>query len=368
MSARATTAAQGFSQKILLETYDKNLIEVICNRDYEGEINNVGSVLNILALERVSEKTYTGANLSPDSLYEKNSVLTIDQYKSFYWQEKTLDNWISYIKEPKPKIVVQTAEERNKNMDIYALGKYGDVAAGNRIGTDYSTGDVTVDAVTGLVTGNGTTFTAAMVGKSFKAAGHTAWYRVKTFSSTTELIIEDDFDDVASAYTGGAIAGGSAYVIQANTALTITAANLLSTVAKMKLRLDLAEKEGKSSVPDMDRVLLVPPEFEQILVQATGIALHVPAVYEELVKVGMITELQGFKVIKTNRLSGDNTDGYHMLALHPNWQTFADTLLQAGIEEDLIGNFGTAYKDLFVYGSKITDKRRHFAVDALVKF
>lgn len=367
MSARATTLAQGFSQKLLLEMYDKSLVEVICNRDYQGEINNVGSVLNILAIERVSEKTYTGANLTPDSLYEKNAVLTIDQWKSFYWQEKTIDNWQSYIKEPHPKVVVQTADERNRNMDLYVLGKYGDVAAGNRVGTDYSTGDVAID-VAGAVTGNGTTFTAAMVGKGFKATGHTKWYRVKTYTSATEIVIENDEDDVTSTYDGGVIAGGTAYVIEAATVLTITAANLLDKVAALKLRLDKAEAEGKTSVPDQDRVLLVPPEFESILIKATGVALHVPAVYEELVKVGMITELQGFKVFKTNRLSGNNTDGFHILALHPNWQTFADTLLEAGIEEDLIGNFGTAYKDLFVYGSKVTDKRRHFAAELFAKF
>ena len=28
------------------------------------------------------------------------------------------------------------------------------------------------------------------------------------------------------------------------------------------------------------------------------------------------------------------------------------------MEEDIIGNFGTAYKDLFVYGAKVTDSRR----------
>lgn len=367
-SARATTLAQGFSQKLLLEMYDKSLIEVICNRDYEGEINQAGSVLNILNIDRVSEKIYNGADLTPDSLYENNAVLTIDQWKSFYWQEKTIENWQSYCKQPKPKVVVQTAEERNKNMDTYAFGLYGDVAAGNRIGTDYNTGDVTVGATTGVVTGNDTVFTAAMVGKGFKADGHTKWYRIKTYTSATSITIEDDLDDVASAYTGGAIAGGSSYVIEAATVLTVAADNLLDTIAKMKLRLDKAEANGFSTVPDSDRWLIVPPEFETVLVKATGIALHVPAVYDELIKVGMITELQGFKIFKSNRLSGNNTDGYHILAGHSNWLTFAEKLLESTIEEDLPGNFGTAYKDLFVYGGKVADKRRHFACELFAKF
>lgn len=70
---------------------------------------------------------------------------------------------------------------------------------------NYSTGTVTVTAVTGAVAGSGTTFTSAMVGKGFKADGHTTWYRVKSFAVATSIVIEDDKDDVTSAYTGGAI-------------------------------------------------------------------------------------------------------------------------------------------------------------------
>jgi len=368
MAARANTLAQGFSSKLMLELYDKSLIDSIVNRDYQGEINAVGSKLNILNFDRVSEKTYSGANLTADSLTENNAQLIIDQYKSFYWKELTLDNWLSYIKDPHPTIVSQVSNERNKNMDSFLFGLYGDVGAGHRVGTDYTTGTVTVDVTTGAVTGSGTTFTAAMVGKGFKADGHTTWYRVKTYSGATSIVIEDDKDDITSAYTGGAIAGGSTYTIEAATVLQITTANLLSKVAALKQKLDLAEKNGYSSVPDMDRWLVVPPEFETLLVQASGVALHVPAVYEDLVKKGFITEIQGFKVFKSNRLTGDNTDGYHVLAGHPSWVTFAEKVLEARIEEDLIGNFGSAYKDLFVYGAKTTDARRHMATEGFWKF
>ncbi len=368
MAARASTLAQGFSQKLMLEMYDKDLSSVITNTDYEGEINGVGSKLNILNFDRVSEKTYADAALTADSLTENNAQLVIDQYKSFYWKEKTLANWLSYIKNPHPTIVTQVANERNKNKDEYLFGLYGDVGAGNRVGTDYSTGTVTVDVTTGQVTGSGTTFTAAMVGKGFKADGHTTWYRVKTYNGATDIIIEDDKDDVTSAYTGGAIAGGSTYTIEANTVISITTANLLQYVGQLKKKLDLAEANGYSSVPDTDRFLIVPPEFEYNLVRASGVALHVPEVYQELVKKGFITELLGFKVFKCNRLSGDNTDGYHVLAGHSNWMTYAEKVLEARIEEDIIGDFGSAYKDLFVYGAKVTDARRHFATELFATF
>ncbi len=366
-SARATTLAQGFSQKLLLEMYDKSLLDVVVNRDYEGEINAVGSKLNILNIARITEKTYTGANLSADDLYENNCVLTISQWKSFYWKEKTIDNWQSYIKDPHPTVVAQKADERNKNMDSYAFGLYGDVGAGNRVGTDYTTGDVAIDA-SGNVTGNGTTFTAAMVGKGFKATGHTTWYRVKSYAGATSIVIEDDFDDLTSAYTGGVIAGGTAYTIEAATVLSITTSNLLQYVGQLKLKLDKAEANGYNSVPDADRWLIAPPEFEDTATRASGVVLHVPDAYEELVKKGMITMLKGFKVFKSNRLTGNNTDGFHVLAGHPSWMTFAEKLLEADIEEDLIGNFGSAYKDLFVYGGKVPDSRRHMAAEGFWKF
>jgi hypothetical protein len=372
-SAYATKVAEGFSQKLLLEMYDRSLIDTIVNRDYEGEINGVGSKLNILNFARISEKTYVNAALSADSLYEVNATLTIDQYKSFYWKEKTLAKWLSYIKNPHPTVVSQKADERNKNMDTFVLGLYADVGAGNRVGTDYTTGTVTVADTTGVVTpAAGATFSAAMEGRGFKADGHTKWYRVKVGSYASQgngnLVIEDDSDDEISAYTGGAIAGSSTYTIEAATVLSITTTNLLQYVSKLKEKLDIVERYGYSSVPDSDRWLIVPPEFESILVRASGVALHVPDVYTELIKKGMITQLQGFNVFKSNRLTGNNTDGWRILAGHSSWVTFAEKLLTAEMEEDLPGDFGSAYKDLFVYGAKVTDARRHFAAEGFWKF
>lgn len=348
--------------------YDINLLDAIVNRDYEGEINAVGSKLNILNFDEIEEKTYANAAMTADSLSENNAQLIIDQYKAFYWKEKVLAKWLSYIKNPHATIVDQVAKLRAKNMDTFALGLYADVGAGNRVGTDYETGTVTVTVTTGAVVGNGTTFTSDMVGRGFKADGHTDWYRVKTFTDTTHITIEDDKDDVDSAYTGGAIAGGSSFTIEAATPLAITTANLLNSVGLLKLKLDTAEAEGHNTVPDTDRWLIVPPQFEQKLVQATGVALHVPEVYTELVKRGFIGELQGFKVFKSNRLSGNNTDGWRVLAGHPNWMTFAENVLQVRMEEDLPGDFGTAYKDLFVYGAKVTDSRRHMAAEGYFTF
>lgn len=367
MSAYGTKVAEGFSQKLLLEMYDMNLTDSMVNRDYEGEINDVGSKLNILAIERITQKTYTGANLTPDSLYEKNAVLEITEFKSFYWAEKTIDKWKSYIKNPHSTVVTQKADERSRDLDLFSLSFYPDVASGNRVGTDYTTGTVEVDA-SGNVTGSGTAFTSAMEGRGFKASGQTKWYRVKTVSSGTAMIIEDDFDDVASAYTGGVISAGATFIVEAVTPVQITTANLLTKISAMKLKLDTAERNGFNSVPDSGRILIMPAEFDAILVKASGIALHVPEVFSNLVQKGYRGNLLGFQIFVSNRLSGDNVDGFHTLALHTNWLTFAEKLLEVGMEEDLIGNFGSAYKDLFVYGGKVADKRRGFASEGFFTF
>src|SRR3990167_5384007 len=161
MASRGNTIAQAFSNKVMTEVYDKDVLDEVVNRDYEGEINAVGSKINVLNFDRVSEKTYSGTDLTADSLTENNMALTIDQYKSFYWKEKTLDNWLSYIKNPHPTIVSQVADERSKNMDEFIFGLYPDVGAGNRVGTDETGGTVEVAVTTGVVTGSGTTFTSA---------------------------------------------------------------------------------------------------------------------------------------------------------------------------------------------------------------
>jgi hypothetical protein len=368
MSAYGTKLAEGFSQRLMKQMYDISLVDAIVNRDYEGEINKVGSKLNILNFDEITEKTYANSQMTADSLTENNAQLIIDTYKSFYWKEKVLAKWLSYIKDPHATIVDQVSKLRAKNMDTFVFGGYADVGAGNRVGTDYTTGTVTVTVTSGAVVGSGTTFTEGMVGRGFKALGHTKWYRVATFTDTTHITIEDDLDDVDSVYSGGAIAGGATYTIEAATPLAITTSNLLTEIAALKLKLDSAEANGHNAVPDTDRWLIVPPNFETILVRATGVALHVPEVYSELVKRGFITELLGFKVFKSNRLTGNNTDGWRVLAGHPNWMTFAETVLNVRMEEDLPGDFGTAYKDLFVYGKKVTDTRRHMAAEGYFTF
>lgn len=363
-SAYATKLAEGFSSKLIKTIYENAPIDEFVNRDYEGEINAVGSKLNILSLARLSEKTYNGSNLTPDDLTEVNTQLVIDQYKSFYWREKTIDKWKSYIKNPKGTVVTQIANERKKNIMTYLMGFWTDAGAGNWYGTDYTTGTVAVANSTGVVTGTGTTFTAAMVGKPFKATGHTKWYRVASYSSATSITIENDSDDETTSYDGGAISAGATYTIQANTVKTIDN----SSVKFLDMILDLKQKLDEAEVPDEDRNIFLPPAAFTSMAKDTSIKLSVESAYQELVTKGYKGEIEGFRIWTTSRVPGDNTNGFHIVAAHKSFLTFADKALEVGMEEDLIGNFGSAYKDLFVYGAKVADERRKFAAHAFVKF
>jgi hypothetical protein len=358
MSAYSTKLAEAFSAKVLKELYARSVFDDLVNRDYEGDISQAGSVCNILSFAKLQEKDYNGSNLAPDDLNESNAQLTITKQKSFYFKVRTIDKFKSYIKNPESIVKEQTFLERKKNVDAFVLGYYAKAAAGQWIGTNYTTGTVTVDA-SGNVTGSGTTFTSSMVGKPFQATGQTAWYRIATFVSTTSITIQDDLDDVASQYTGGAIAGGTAYTIQANTPVAITGSNIKSKLIAIKTMFDNAE------VPEDQRMVFLPPTISQWILQATDIVLNVPAAYENLVVKGFITELLGMKIFETPRVQGDNTNGYHIIGAQKNWLTFADKILEADVEEQLIGNFGAAYKDLYVYGAKVADNRRKFGVHML---
>lgn len=74
------------------------------------------------------------------------------------------------------------------------------------IGTvDYTTGTISVTNGDATVTGSGTTFTAAMVGRYLKVDTDGFWYRIASFTSTTSIELEDEYQ--------GATSAGASYTI-----------------------------------------------------------------------------------------------------------------------------------------------------------
>jgi hypothetical protein len=352
MATYGTTLAQGFSQKVISLFFEQSIAMDISNQDYEGEIKDKLSKLNIMTFGAISLKKYEGSALEADNVVENVGVLETDQQKAYYFKIQSLQRFHSWIKNPDGTLIATLAKTLAQEIDSFVLGFGGDVAAGNRVGTDADDSTtITITATTGaFVVAGGTPVTSAWVGKGIKAVGHTKWYRVKSQSSTTEGFIEDDSDDLTSAYTGGAISGGTSYVVESAAKVQVAYNTFYGKILELKQKLDEAQ------IPSSDRFLILPPVLANLLLKTSELIPAVPTAYEAVLK-GFIGEVAGFKVYMSNQVAGDNTDGYQVLAIHKSWLTFAMGWTESGIE-DLIGDFGKAYKGLNIYGAKVVDERR----------
>ncbi|KKP97245.1 MAG: hypothetical protein UR99_C0017G0028 [Candidatus Moranbacteria bacterium GW2011_GWD2_36_12] len=361
MSSFSTNVGEKFASNVITKFFETAVAPMITNDNYEGEIKGGGADrLNILSVaEDQGLQTYTGADLTLGNATESEGVLTVSQKKAYYFGIKSWDKFKSYAEDVDSDLIKQKAGELQEAVDAYVLGLYGDVGAGNRVGTDYTTGTVTVDVTTGAVTGSGTTFASGMVGKGFKALGHTAWYRVKTYSSTTAIVIEDDSDDDTSAYTGGAIAGGATYVIEANTAVQVTASTVYTKIVALRTKLN------KTKTPKADRWLVIPADIAGVVDTCTEL-VHATQKGDDVVANGFMGRLAGFNVYENEEVSGDGTNGYHCMAGHKSAICFAMAFVETGVE-DLQGNFGKAYKGLNCYGAKVIDRRRKALAEGFFK-
>lgn len=361
MSAYATNLAEIFAKNALEKFFEMAVTPMITNDDYSGEIEGKASRLNVLTFsESQGLQDYTGSDLTLGDVTESEGTLVTDQQKAYYFKIKSIDRFKSYVKDPESTLMEEKAGQLQEAVDLHVLGRYTKVASGNRVGTDYTTGTVTVDVTTGAVTGSGTTFTSGMVGKGFKATGHTQWYRIKTYSSTTAIVIEDDKDDETSAYTGGAIGAGATYTIEANTSITVTKDTIYSYLLKLKKKL------SQRKIPKNNRWVVLNSEAVEILAQA-GVVVRDVESDTKHIENGSVGRIAGFDVYENEQVAGDNTTGYWFLAGHKSAITFAMAFVESGIE-DLQGNFGKAYKGLNVYGSKVLDERRKALASLFAKF
>jgi hypothetical protein len=347
-----TNLGEKFAASSVKLFFEEAVAPMITNQDWEGEIKGGGADrVNILTFGAISLQDYTpGTPLNLDTPTESEGSLVINQQKGYRFKINSLLKFEQAVNDQDSTLLQNASGALTEAVDAFILGLEGDVAAGQRVGTDYTTGTVTVDVTTGLVTGSGTTFTAAMVGKGFKAAGHTVWYRVKTYTSATSIVIEDDLDDVATAYTGGAIGAGATYTIEAATKVTVDASNIYAKVIALKTKLDQAK------VPKRDRWLVVNSAVSAILLQSSVLTRAVES-DTSVIRNGMIGRLAGFDIYENEQVAGNNTTGYKVLAGHKSWCTFAFAFTETGIE-DISGEFGKAYKGLTCYGAKVLDERR----------
>ena len=352
MTNFGTNVGEKFAKNTLKIFFERAIAPDITNQDYEGEIKGGGADrLNVLTFGALALKDYSGSALSVDTPSESEAQLIVNQKKAYYFQIESFAKFSSYVEDAESTLIDTAGKTLARTVDAFVLGLYADVASGNRVGTNYTTGTVTVDVTTGAVTGSGTTFTSAMVGLGFKATGHTAWYRIKTYSSGTAIVIEDDKDDVATAYTGGAISAGATYTIEASTVLTVDKTTIFDYIVDLKTKLDEAQ------IPAEDRWLALPAKISNLLLKSSQLQTAVSTAYEDVIKKGIVGYVAGFKVYSNEQVSGNNTTGYYCLAGHKSFITMAMAFTESGVEP-FIGGFGQNFKGLNCYGAKVADERR----------
>lgn len=338
-----------YSLKLVELLYNETIYTKVTNTNYEGEIRNSGDRVRVRTLGKLTLSPYTKQmTLVSQDLTPTYEDLIIDQQYYFKFEVDDIDklqNDIDTINE----YAATSKRDMQELLDTDILGYMAkNVHENNVIGTSYSTGTVAVATGTGVVTGTGTTFTAGMVGGYFKATGHTTSYIVSAFTSSTSITI---VDQGASTYSGGTIAGGTAYTIQAATPVQVTKSTIYSQVVALRTRL------GNRKTPKEGRFLVVNSEFEGVLLQAPEFIPAVGAAYEDAVKGAKIGRIAGFDVYSSEAVIGSNTSttGFWYIAGTKDYCAMALQIMKTNVipSEQSENTFTTTCKGLLVWGRKV---------------
>jgi len=344
-----------YSLKLVELLYNDTLYPNITNTTYEGAIKDSGDRVRVRTLGKIALSAYTkGMQLVKQELTPTYEDLIIDKQYYFSFGVDDIDklqNDVNAISE----YASNTKNDMEDLVDIDILTYMAEnVKGSNMVGTNYSTGTAAVAATTGVVTGTGTTWTAAMVGGIFVASTGTS-YLITARSSNTSITI---VDLGGSTYTGGVIAD-SAYTIAAATALSVTKSNVYEKIVALRTAL------GQSLSPKEDRFLVVNSQFEGILMQAPEFIPAVASAYENVVQKGLIGSIAGFKVYTTENIKGNNTTGYFFVAGNKTYCSMAMQIMKTSIipSEMSEDSFISTVKGLLVWGRKVFNGNRgHGAV------
>lgn len=348
-----------FSLKLVEVLYNDTLYPSITNTKYEGQIKNEGDKVRVRTAARITLSAYTkGMTLVKQDLNPTSEDLEIDQQKYFAFGVDDIDkiqNDVDGIAEYAANAKMDMSEDIDTNLLDYMRKNVGQSASSdqtaNVVGTSYATGTVEVAVTTGVVTGTGTTFTAAMVGGYFKATGHSVSYLVTARNSNTEIVITD-LDGVG--YSGGAIAAGAAYTIAGATAVAITKSNIYEKIVALRTAL------GKALCPKEGRFLVVNSQFIGLLIQAPEFIPAVRSAYENVVEKGLVGSIAGFKVFESELVAGDNSTGYWFVAGTKDFCAFACQILKTSVvpSEADPNSFVSTCKGLLVWGRKVFQGNR----------
>ena len=353
----AANTAIKFSLKLVKIIYNETIYQLITNPSYEGEIKNEGDRVRVRTAGRISLANYTkGMVLATQDLFPTSEDLIIDQTKYFKFVVDDIDklqNDVNTMDEYATNAKMDMSELIDT--DILSYGRKN-VFGLNAVGTDYLTGTVSIAAVTGVVTGVGTTFTAGMVGGYLRAVGHPTdkHYIITAFTSATSVTVTD-LD--STAYTGGVITG-AAFVIKAAVALALTKSNIAQFLIQVSTV--LSQNTKNRTAP---RWFVVNALLEGIIRQAPEFAPAVNRAYDEVVRNGDISigRLSGFEIVFSELIDGNNTTGFWFLAGTKEFLSFAAQIMKVSFVDSSNdpNSFVSTCKGLLVYGRKTFEQNRY---------
>ncbi len=337
-----------FSLKLVEVLYNETIYTLIANTKYEGEIKNAGDRVRVRTAAKITWNAYTkGMTLVAQDLNPTNEDLIIDQQKYFKFVVDDIDeiqNDINAINTYAQNAKGDMSELLDADLLSYARKN---VWGANAIGTDYSTGTVTVTTGTGAVTGDGTTFTAAMVGGYFTFDAGVSYYQVTAYASATSITIKDVGD--SSVYSGGAVVSGTAYTIKAATAIALTKSNVYQYLVQLGTVL------SQRLTPRAGRFIVVNALMEGIIRQAPEFIPAVETAYNKVVKEGQVGRIANFDVIFSELIDGNNTTGYWFFAGTKEFMAFAAQIMKTSVipSEMDPNSFMSTCKGLLVWGRKV---------------
>lgn len=341
-----------YSLKLVELLYNDTLYPSITNTQYEGMIKESGDRVRVRTAGRISLSAYTkGMQLVKQELTPTSEDLIIDQQYYFSFGVDDIDKIQNDI-----NAITEYAANSKRDMselidtDILLYGRKS-VSYLNAVGTNYSVGSASVAATTGVVTGSGTTFTAAMVGGLIKFTGLTNAYYISAYSSATSITVVDQGD--FTNYTGGVVvaAGAAAlnYTIYAATHIAATKSTIYKNLVDTSTALNAA------LAPRDNRWVVVNAAVEGIIRQAPEFIPAVQSAYSGVVESGRIGMIAGFKVYTSELIDGDNTTGYWLLAGSKDFLSFAAQIMKVSVvpESSDPNSFITTCKGLLVWGRKV---------------
>jgi hypothetical protein len=345
-----------FSLKLVEVLYNETIYTSVTNTSYEGEIKNAGDRVRIRTAAKITLSAYTKQmTLVAQDLNPTDEDLVIDQLNYFKFEVDDVDkiqNDIDTINTYASDAKMSMSELIDTNILDYArknVGMSTGNVTSNAIGTAYATGTVSI-ATTGVVTGSGTTFTAAMVGGYLKAVGHTSQYLVTAYASATSITVLD-LDAVA--YTGGVITG-AAFNIAAATAIALTKSNVYQYMVQ------LGTVMSQALTPRAGRFVVVNAAFEGILRQAPEFIPAVESAYNDVIKNGKIGRIANFDVHFSELVAGNNTTGFWFWAGTKDFMAFAAQIMKTSVipSETDPNSFVSTAKGLLVFGRKVCEGNR----------